>query len=552
MSKVKQTEGWRMRIDRRKLAQASAALGLATTASGGALGLGSIAALAQEAKTGGEYRTATTTEGVSMHPYKVTDVPSFGYIDLLYYLPLMRYGRESLELEPFAAESVEESDDHTKLTFTLKDGLVWSDGEPLTANDYAWTWEQASIEENGWPRLGSYAPYIDSVTAVDDKTLEVTLKEALAISAEKAVNGLAYVLPKHIWEELDWSDTEKNPEIMKPSVSAGPFILEEWKKDQYATFVANERFFLGRPNFDKVTFQIFGNANVATQALLEGQIDNYGPEPENWPEMLDSDRVQTFQWDSPELAVTYFGFNTRLDLFKDKAVRQALNYALDKELITQELTFGLGQRAIGMYLPSSWVHNPDVEPYAYDVDKAKQLLDEAGWTEGSDGIREKDGQRLEFTFIYGPNTTPIREQMATVAQQMWSEVGAKVDVQGMEWGAYLQMTKEGPYDWGVFVNAYISSVDPDMIWFKKEADPSYNRVDFHDERVEELYAQGLKEFDREKRMQIYQEIQQILTEESPWIWLYYEQDKTAFSNRIQGVEITKMGLNDIWEWWIEE
>jgi peptide/nickel transport system substrate-binding protein len=550
MSVENQPARFPLRMDRRTLVQASAALGLAATASGGALALAGAAARAQEATPGGEYRTATTTEGVSMHPFKVTDTPSFAYIDLLFNLPLMRYGRESLELEPFAAESVEESDDHTKLTFVLKSGLTWSDETPLTANDYAWTWAQASVEENGWPRLGSYSPYIDAVTAVDDTTLEVTLKSPLAISMEKAVNALAYVLPKHIWEALDWSDTEKNPEIMKPSISAGPFILEEWKKDQYATFVANEHFFLGRPNVDKVTFQIFGNANVATQALLEGQIDNYGPEPENWPDILDSD-LQAFQWDSPELAVTYFGFNTRLDVFKDKAVRQALNFALDKELITQELTFGLGQRATGMYLPSSWVHNPDVETYAYDLDKAKSLLDEAGWTEGSDGVREKDGQKLEFTFIYGPNTTPIREQMATVAQQMWSEAGAKVEVQGMEWGAYLQMTKEGPYDWGTFVNAYIAAVDPDMIWFKKEADPSYNRVDFHNARVEELYAQGLEEFDREKRKQIYVEIQQILTDEAPWIWLYYEQDKSAFSPRVKGVEITKMGLNDIWEWWIE-
>jgi peptide/nickel transport system substrate-binding protein len=538
------------RLDRRRLVQASAALGVAAGSGGIGLGLAPVLA-AQEATPGGEFRTATTTEGVSLHPFLVTDTPSFAYIDLMFYLPLMRYGRETIELEPFTADSVEENADHTEVTFVLKDGLTWSDGEPITAEDYAWTWSQASIEENGWPRLGSYAPYIASVEAVDEKTLKVTLKEALAISLEKAVNGLAYVLPKHIWESLDWSDTEKNPEIMAPTVSGGPFVLEEWKQEQYATFVANENFFLGRPNFDKVTYQIFGNANVATQALLEGDIDEYGPEPENWPDILDSD-LQAFQWDSPEMAVTYFGFNTRQDVFKDTAVRQALNYALDKELITQELTYGLGQRATGMYLPNSWVYNPDVEPFTYDVDKAKQLLDEAGWTEGGDGVREKDGQKLEFTFIYGPNTTPIREQMATVAQQMWSEVGAKVEVQGMEWGAYLQMTKEGPYDWGTFVNAYIASVDPDMIWFKKEADPSYNRVDFHNERVEELYAQGLKEFDREKRKQIYMEIQQILTEESPWIWLYYEQDKTAFSNRIKGVEITKMGLNDIWEWWIEE
>lgn len=543
-------------FDRRTMLKGAAVSSAALTA-GGLLGYSPLLVSAQDASPaaahpGGEFRTGAAQDATSFHPFTNTDTASFSYIDLVSWLPPLRYNPDNMELEPFGAESFEESDDHLSVTFVMKPDLTWSDGTPLTSADYVWTWEQAINPDNEWPRLGSYEPFIESITAADDTTIEVRFKQAIATSIEKASNALAYVLPKHIWEDQSWSDPEVNPEIMAPSVSVGPFVLEEWRRDQYATFTANENFFLGRPNFDTYTVQLFGNANVAMEALFSGELDQFGPDNENWPDAQENENVQALQWDAPDNAVMYFGFNTRMPMFADTKVRQALNFALDKELITQELTYGLGARATGMYLPTSWVYNPDVEKFAYDVDKANQLLDEAGWEMGDDGVRTKDGERLAFQFIYGPNNDIIREQMATVAQEYWGEVGAEVEVLGMEWGAYLSMTREGPYDWGVFMNMYIPSVDPDIIWFKKDAGPAYNRVGYENERVFELYDQALTEFDREKRKEMYMEIQQILTEESPWIWIYYEQGHTAFSNRVKGVEINDLGLNDVWEWYIEE
>lgn len=552
MSGERQRTVTKTSIDRRALVKASTAAGLAASAGAGLFGYNPRLVVAQdEATQGGEFRTGSTEDATSMHPFQNTDTASFSYIDLVNLLPLLRYNPETIELEPFAAESFEESDDHTVFTFNVRQDLVWSDETPLTANDYVWTWEQASNEENAWPRLGNYAPFISSITNADDYTIEVVLNEPIATSLEKATSALQYVLPMHVWQDLDWADPETNPEIMAPSVSAGPFILQEWRNDQFATFTAHEHFFLGRPNFDTYTVRLFGNANIAMQALFEGELDQFGPDNENWPDAQESDAVQALEWSAPDNAVMYFGFNTRLEMFRETAVRQALNYALDKELITQELTYGLGSRAIGMYLPTSWAYNPDVETFEYNVDRAKQLLNEAGWDVGDDGVRVKNGQRLAFQFIYGPHNYVIREQMATVAQQMWAEIGAEVEVLGMEWGAYLALTKEGPYDWGVFMNMYIPSIDPDIIWFKGNAGPSYNRVGYENDRVFDLYEQGLLVFDRDERVEIYQEIMKILTEESPWIWVYYEKGHTALSNQVQGVEIHDLGLNDVWEWRLE-
>lgn len=502
------------------------------------------------ATSGGELRVATTTEGVTLHPFKFTDTPSGAYIDQMFSMPLLEYDRDSLELKPLVAASVTESPDHRVLTFTLRDGLQWSDGEPLTATDYAWTWAQASDKEHAWPRLGSYKPYIESVTDRDPKTLDVTLKDVLAISREKVSAALTYVLPKHIWETRDWNDPNANPEILKPTVVAGPYRLTEWRKDEFASFAANERYFQGRPKIDKLTFRIFGNANVATQALLNGEVDVYGPEPENWSDIKSSRRVAALQWDVADAAITYIGLDTRLDVLKDPVVRQALNYALDKDAVVDKLTYELGKRATTMYPQSSWAYDSSVNPYPYDPEKARQLLDGAGWTPGPDGIRQKDGTALKLLFLFGPNTTPVREQLATVAQQQWKAIGADVEVRGMEWGAYLKQTREGPYDWAAFVNAYIASVDPDIIWWKRDAGAAYNRVDYQNPRVQELYEQGLRELDRDKRQQIYHEIDRILTTDSPWIWLYSEQAHMGLSKRIQGVRPGKLrDLNPrMWEW----
>lgn len=523
--------------------------GAATTAAGAAAT--SPAATAAPV-TGGELRLASTTEGISMHPFKLTDTPSFSYIDRMFYMPLLRYDQDTLELTPFVAAGVKTSEDHTLVTFTLRDNLQWSDGQSLTATDYAWTWSKASDKSNAWPRLGAYAGVIDSVKDVDAKTLEVKLKGALAISLEKASAALAYVLPRHLWENLDWNDPNKNPEIMKPTVVAGPYKLLEWRKDEYASFVANEKFFLGRPHIDKITQRIFGNTNVATQALMNGEIDQYAPEPENWPDLQEHPKLTALQWDTPSAAVTYIGLDLRQEPLKEKAVRQALNYALDKEAITAKLTYGLGRRATQMNVPSSWAYDPSVTPYKYDPATAKGLLDAAGWKPGAGGIREKNGQPLKLLLLYGPNTAPVREQIATITQQQWRAVGADVEVRGMEFGALLKVTKEGPYDWGAYVNAYIAAIDPDSlaVWWRQ--DPAFNRVDYHNPRVAELYAQGLRELDREKRKPIYQEIDRILTDDSPWIWLFYQQGYTAMNKRVKGVRVTKaLGLNDYWEWWIQ-
>ncbi|MCB0121406.1 MAG: hypothetical protein KDE58_04135, partial [Caldilineaceae bacterium] len=139
-------------------------------------------------------------------------------------------------------------------TFHLRQNIEWSDGEPLTAEDFAWTYDQVVNPDNGFPYL-SQLDFIDSYTALDTYTLQITIKEVYA-PALGQMSGLIRPLPKHIWEGLDWQDPEKNPEINNPTVVSGPYKLLEWKRDQYATFEANENYWYhGAPNISKYTIE---------------------------------------------------------------------------------------------------------------------------------------------------------------------------------------------------------------------------------------------------------------------------------------------------------
>jgi peptide/nickel transport system substrate-binding protein len=179
------------------------------------------------------------------------------------------------------------------------------------------------------------------------------------------------------------------------------------------------------------------------------------------------------------------------------------------------------------------------------------MLDAAGWTVGSGGIRQKDGKSLKLRIIFGPNTSKTAERVATVAQQAWNDVGVDVEVTGMEWGTYLAQLRGEPFDWDVNVGTWSSTIEPhwmNQIW-REDSIPSLNAGAYVNKRVEELFVQGAREFDREKRKKIYQEIQTIISTDAPYVFLTFNLAYTGVSNRIGGIEPTALGIGYNRERW---
>ncbi|MDP8923424.1 MAG: ABC transporter substrate-binding protein, partial [Chloroflexota bacterium] len=426
-------------------------------------------------------------------------------------------------------------------TFALRDDLFWSDGAPITSADYKWTFEQLLKPENQYPYISNLEP-IASYEAPDPKTIVVKLKEPVVVGLETA--DAVTPLPKHIWETLDWSDPQRNPQIMAPTVASGPYVLQEWRKDDRAVFVANERYYDGKPLIETFTYRIVPSNEIAFQMLKTGEVDFSGFAPDNYEEAKTLPNATVYEWWPAAASWLYIGFNFRREPWQDPQVRHALAHAIDRDGIAQYIQLGLAEPTYSVFPPSSWVYNPDVPKYQYDMEQAKALLDQAGWKPGPNGIRQKDGKPLTLKILYGPPTSKTFERVAQVAQQSWTDLGIQVEVQTREWGTYLNELKSEPFDWDVNLGAWSATIEPhfmQQIWLESSI-PQLNAGAYVNKRVEELFEQGVREFDREKRKQIYGEIQRIMAEESPYIFLTYSKSYIGVNNRIGGIEPTSLGI----------
>ncbi len=189
---------------------------------------------------------------------------------MVYTGALLRLDEETLDYIPNMAESYEIAEDGLTFTFHLRQNMLWSDGQPLTAQDFKWTYDQATNPDNAFPYL-SQLGFITSYEAVDDYTLQIKIGEIYA-PALGQMSGLITPLPKHIWENLPWGDPEKNAEINSPSVVSGPYKLVEWKRDQYVTFAANENYwYKGSPNLASYTIEIVPDQDIEYQKLKSGE-----------------------------------------------------------------------------------------------------------------------------------------------------------------------------------------------------------------------------------------------------------------------------------------
>ncbi len=496
---------------------------------------------------------AATSDAVSFHPYKTTDTASGAYQALVYGGSLLERDPENIErIRGAMAESWTISDDRLTYTFTLRPDLVWSDGQPLTSADFKWTFDQASKPENGWPYITNLEE-IESYEAPDPRTIVVRLKEPLAVGLEMA--DAVTPLPKHIWERLDWNDPNKNPEIMKPSVGSGPFLLQEWRRDTSATFVANPHYYKGRPKLDTYTIRIAGDPRIAFEWLRTGEVDAFTPQPDDYEQAKRLSHVTVYEWWPATGNWSYIGFNLRQPILQDVRVRQALAYAVDRQALIERVMQGLARPTYSAYGPSCWCYNPDVPHRDFDLAKARELLDQAGWRPGADGIRVKDGQRLQLRLLYGPNTNKVREKIATIVQDSFRQIGVQVEITGLEWAAYLSALKSPPYtNWDLNVGGWQATIDPHWMYqiWSEDNIPDLNAGAYVNKTVEELFKKGVREFDLAARKQIYGEIQRILAEDQPYIFLYQVKSYEAINNRIGGIKPSPLGLEwNLEEWYIK-
>jgi peptide/nickel transport system substrate-binding protein len=486
-------------------------------------------------KQGGQVVYATVGSDVRiLNPILQSDTVSSSVTDRVFD-PLVNEDPKTGAIIPVLAESWTQSPDGLVYTFKLRSGVTFHDGHPLTAEDAKFTLDVLKTDKVKTVRT-SDVEKIKSVEVVDPTTLRVTMSEVFCPFLDSL--GALRILPKHLLENS--SNLNEDPFNLKP-IGSGSFSFVEWAKDDHITLQAYDNYWGGRPQYDRFIVRPLKDRGALLAQLKTGDVDVSEVEPLEVSELKAESQLQITPYFSA--AVTYTGYNTTRPGLDDARVRQALTYAVDRQVIIDQVLLGTG-RSMATNLPvESWAHNPAVKPLEFNPEKAKELLDVAGWKPGPGGARSKDGNELKFILLTSSGNK-IREAIVTITQQQLKDVGVATELQFQDFASMLNRVNKLDYD--LFVSGFVQGADPDGtydLWHSSRIpDPAtgkegFNRVGFSRPELDQLLeqARSLPGCDQAKRKELYARAQEIIAEGAPWNFLHQPQTQVAVNKRIEGL-----------------
>lgn len=509
---------------------------------------------------GGTITGAYTQEAKTLHLYKDNTESGYSYLKLLFAASLIKRNPTSLMLERNAAENWAVDNASATVTFTLKPNLKWSDGKPITSNDYLWTYQQARKPENRW-RFASAAfsgadfpesNGIENVSAPDPRTLVVKLKSYTFDVVSRA--DVIQPLPAHIWQTLDWNDAAKNPEINKPSVVSGAWLLKEWKMGEQISFSRNPNSSIyAVPLLENLTFKPVADPQVAREMIRKGELDFFSPPAEVQTEFEKLTNVQVYKWQPAQATWQYVGFNFRLPLLRDKALRQALAYATDRKNILDKHGYGLGQiinSEVAVWHP---YYYDNTEKYSFNIEKAKDILQKAGYSVQNGQPLSKNGQPVPPLRLVYNSPSKLREGIVEVLRQNFALLGVSLKVQSLSYTDYLKFLTNENSEYDLFIGGWQSDLDPENFGEVWRNVPELNNGAYRNDKVTSLYVSALGEPDSVKRRMLMAQVQQIQAQDLPYIFLFAENGWLNVNKRIGGVKTTLLGVayNNYVDWYIK-
>ncbi|MGH2562086.1 MAG: ABC transporter substrate-binding protein [Thermomicrobiales bacterium] len=439
---------------------------------------------------------------------------------------LAKLDQPSMEAVPDLAASWQVSDDGLTYTFTLREGVLWQDGQPFTVEDVLFSFglwahpewpgpldrNTASIEGATAYKEGQ-AESISGITAVDATTVRFVLTEpAATFLANVATQQL---LPRHLLEGVPPADAALDPFAQKP-IYTGPFMVEEWRSGDGITFRAFPECFAGPPRLDAIITRTIPDPATQIADLQSGGLHLA---------FVAADQYDAFAaaFQTQEIAGTagwFFRFDLTNPLFSDPRVRQAISHAVDRATIIETIFRGRAEANHSIASPLSWVYNPNIPRFEYDVERANALLDEAGWLAGPDGIRTKDGQEFSFALIAYPRT----RDWAIAVQPFLEAVGIRYEVNELEFATWIAQQVVGDYQatiggWFNFI------IDPrGDLQAHFESPRPVDATGYINEEVNALFQQARVALDREEEKALYDQIQMIAESEPVHAYLWRLQD----------------------------
>jgi peptide/nickel transport system substrate-binding protein len=464
-----------------------------------------------------------------------------------------------------AAESAETSEDGLTWTFKIRDGINFHDGQPLTANDVAFSINLYKNNED-YIYLNAYTVNFDTVEAPDDRTVVVTLTNAVP-NMDYLLSYL-YIVPEHVWKDHAEAPASVEFENLE-MIGTGPFKMTEYTQNEFVRLTANKEHFANPPKVDEVIFQTFASDDVLVQSIKSGQVDMITEMPATAVETLKGDaniQVVTGAPYAPDVSDIIFnqvdpekcpkdvgGVCTGHPALRDRNVRLALAHATDKQKLIDVVLLGYGTPGLTL-IPDGlgpWYNN-SLTDYGYDVAKANQILDDAGYADtDGDGVRETpDGSQPLHFRLHWPSDSITAPREAELLSEMWKEAGVTLELQAVDPDA---LTAEccPAFDYDIMLWGWGSDPDPNLLLSVHTTDEipnGYNETGYSNPEYDELHVLQGRELDIDKRREIVWQMQQIAFDDVVYVIPYYKQAIQAYrTDRFQGwiLDKAKVELSDV-------
>ena len=524
---------------------AVAVLMVVVSALGGAAG-----AWAQEDSSGKDekvvLRIGSSNDIDGFNPFKIVEVPSYEIMDLNYDL-LVDFSPKDSSPVPGLADSWETSDDGLTWTFHLNKDAKWHDGEDVTSEDVAYTFNRILDEEQGL--YIDYVRQIESIETPDEDTVVFKTKDPSVQMLSMAV----YILPKHIWEDVPADETKSFEN--EPAIGTGPFQAVEWREGQFARLKANPDYFRGTPHIDEIIFQFYDNDDTMVQAFKNGEVDYIGWFPINLFKSLENQEGIVTN-SAPDPGFTELGFNlyepspeaieefdapkttTGNPALLDPVVREAINWAIDEKALTEKILQGEGipgSTLVPPVLAKYHLEIPDSELQGFDIERSKELLAQAGWEDtNNNGTVDKDGEELELRlFVRSEEKSSVTE--GQFIEDWFKEAGIGLETRAISDTALTDAIYAADYD--MFIWGWASDADPDFILSVLTCDQFMGWSDtfWCNEDYSRMYQEQKKQLDLEERAATIKEMQRIAYEANPYVIFYYDNQPEAWrTDRFEG------------------
>ena len=463
---------------------------------------------------------------------------------------LIEYDEDTFEYRALLAESFGISEDGLQIDFILRDDIYFSDGESVTADDVIFSYETVINPSIDALHYANYLQDVDHIERISDRHVRFIMKRVYFKSL--GICGSIEILPEHIYK---FDDPEEFNKRISDPVGSGPYVFEKWDVGNELVLRKNPNYWGKMPNVEKIVFKFITNDVAALQSLKAGQVDfMFRVNPDQFYEMSqDEDFLKKFHCLSywhPGVGYFWIGWNQDRPFFKDKRVRLAMTHIIDREKILKHI---LKNPKAMIPTGNFYIHGPQydssIEPWPYDPEKAKALLDEAGWKDtNGNGIRDKDG--VEFVFNYTiVSGTYLHEQIAKLVKDAAAQVGIEVVLDPYEWSVFINRVQDRKFDavsmaWGGGLAG-----DPYQVWHSSQIEGGSNYVGFNVPEADKIIEEARRTIDDEKRNKLFHQFHRILHDEQPYTFIYTRPEEAFLDKRFENVNVHMLGLVP-YEWYV--